>query len=151
VSRTRQNWHDWPFEPLPVLRALSASSVEYVLIGGLAAVLHGSPLPTYDIDITPSATTKNRQRLSEALAELGAKEPLLDGTASTLTSFGYLDLHFLPAGFAGYADVRRHAVWVELEPSLRVLTLPLRDIIRSRLAAGDNRQLPALEAALELS
>ncbi len=41
-------WQDWPFEPLAVLRALHARDVEYVLIGGVAAVLQDSPLPTYD-------------------------------------------------------------------------------------------------------
>src|SRR3989304_2615522 len=40
------NWQDWPFDPLHVLRAFADAEVEYVLVGGLAAALQGSLLPT---------------------------------------------------------------------------------------------------------
>ena len=153
-------WHEWPFEPLPVLHALDRHGVEYVLIGGLAAVLQGSPLPTYDIDISPAPGTANGERLAAALAEIdavsltdagAAREGRRRGDVSYSTPFGYLDLHDVPAGFATYAALRRNAVPMRLEPDLTVLVSPLRDIIRSRTAAGDLRQLPALEAALELA
>ena len=70
---------------------------------------------------------------------------------SFLTAFGYLDLHYAPAGFATYAALRRNAFTMQLESDLSLLVSPLRDIIRSRTAAGDLRQLPALEATLELA
>ena len=160
MSGERQGeWHEWPFEPLPVLRALDRHGVEYVLIGGLAAVLQGSPLPTYDIDITPAPSAANGRRLQAALADLAAValtdvedakalRPKVD--LSFYTPFGHIDLHHKPAGFESYAALRRNAVLIQLEPDLTVLVSPVRDIIRSRLAAGDERQLPALEAVLEL-
>ena len=49
---------------------LSHHAVDYVLIGGLAAVLHGSPLPTLDADICPSRDVENLRRLAAALDEL---------------------------------------------------------------------------------
>jgi hypothetical protein len=154
-------WHDWPFAPLAALRSLRNQDVEYVLLGGLAAVLQGSPLPTYDIDISPAPGTRNRTRLRAALADIDAvvltevddlEAALRRGTdVSFYSPYGHIDLHHQPAGFESYAALRRNALPIELESGLTVLVSPLRDIIRSRLAAGDERQLPALQAALELS
>ena len=149
----RGEWHEWPFDPLAVLRALGRHHVEYVLIGGLAAVLQGSPLPTYDIDITPAPGARNRTRLLAALADLDATALTDEGTLAAetfYTPFGHVDVHHRPAGFASYAELRRGSRAIQLEPDLAVQASSLRDIIRSRLAAGDDRQLPALEAALEL-
>lgn len=157
----RGEWHEWPFEPLPALRSLGAHGVDYILIGGLAAVLQGSPLPTYDIDIAPAPTGGNPERLEAALTDLAAtaladvgdvRQALATGADLSLwTPFGYIDLHHRPAGFSTYSALRRNALPLRLEPGLTVLVSPLRDIIRSRLAAGDDRQLPALEATLELA
>ena len=155
----RGEWQDWPFEPLAVLRALHNRDVDYVLIGGVAAVLQGSPLPTYDIDLTPAPGTRNRARLLAALADLGATA--LTETAdierafgeltdvSFYTPSGHVDVHHRPAGFSSYAELRRGSHPIQIDPDLTVHALSLRDHIRSRLAAGDDRQLPALEAALE--
>lgn len=162
MSRERDGeWHEWPFEPLPVLNALGKHRVEYVLIGGLAAVLQGSPLPTYDIDIAPAPGRANALRLESALADVqaaaltnadDAQQALRRHTDTSFsTPFGYVDLRYRTAGFGTYAALRRNAVPIQLEPDLTVLVSPLRDIIRSRIAAGDHRQLPALEATLELT
>ncbi len=153
-------WHEWPFEPLPVLRALDRHGVEYVLIGGLAAVLQASPLPTYDIDLAPAPSAANAGRLLAALAEIDAvsltdvedvKQALREHRdLSFSTPFGHVDLHHKPAGFESYAVLRRNARSVQLEPDLTILVSSVRDIIHSRTTAGDERQLPALEAVLEL-
>jgi len=155
----RGEWQEWPFEPLAVVRALHGRGVDYVLIGGVAAVLQGSPLPTYDIDITPAPGARNRTRLLAALADLDATaftdtdaaERALgeQSDVSFYTPFGHVDVHHRPAGFASYAELRRGSHPIQLERNLTVHASSLRDIIRSRLAAGDVRQLPALEAALE--
>ena len=156
----RGEWHEWPFEPIEVFRTLGRYGVEYVLLGGLAAVLQGSPLPTYDIDIAPAPGEDNLARLHAALVEIGATQigheegaagmisPTAGGTYSS--SSGYIDVHPTPAGFPSYAAVLRNARHLQLEPGLSLLAAPVRDIIVSRLAAGDQRQLPALEAVLEV-
>lgn len=149
----RGEWQDWPFDPLAVLRVLNDREVEYVLIGGVAAVLQGSPLPTYDIDIAPAPGARNRVRLLAALADLEATALTDERTLpaqSFYTPFGHVDVHHGIAGFASFGELRRGSRAIELEPELTVHASSLRDIIRSRLAAGDERQLPALEAALEL-
>lgn len=152
----RGEWQDWPFDPLAVLHVLRDREVEYILIGGVAAVLQGSPLPTYDVDITPAPGARNRSRLQAALVDLeatalgGGRSLAAETVSSFYSPLGHIDIHHHPAGFARYGELRRGSRTTELERGLIVRVASLRDIIRSRLAAGDDRQLPALEAALEL-
>ena len=141
---------------------LSQRGVELVVIGGWAAVAHGSPLPTRDVDVVPLDDEANLARLSDALRELDAKvrngdeEPLPfahDSTslaASTFwnltTRFGDLDISFRPSGTQGYRDLRRDAIEVTLRGT-PVLLASLADIVRSKEAAGrdkDRRALPVL-------
>src|SRR6516162_4053676 len=44
--------------------------VEFLVIDGQAAILHGSPLPSYDIDLCYRRTPENLARLAQALQEL---------------------------------------------------------------------------------
>ena len=62
-----------------VFRSLQKHEVKYVVIGGIASVLHGVPRATFDLDILIEATHNNTKRLLDALTEAGL------GTAS-LTS-----------------------------------------------------------------
>src|SRR5215472_8292128 len=55
--------------------------VEFLVIGGQAAVLHGSPLPTIDVDLCYRRTTENLERLAPALREL---HPTLRGAPPDL-------------------------------------------------------------------
>jgi hypothetical protein len=54
-------------QPEALFECLDRRGVRYVLIGGLAAVLHGSPLPTIDADICPASDRENLERLAAAL------------------------------------------------------------------------------------
>ncbi len=60
---------------------LQRHGVEFLVIGGQAAVLHGSPLPTYDVDLRYRRTPQNLERLAEALREL---HPTLRGAPPDL-------------------------------------------------------------------
>ncbi|MDX1619854.1 MAG: hypothetical protein R3320_02610, partial [Nitriliruptorales bacterium] len=62
-----------PFDPTEIIRILDQHDVRYVLVGGVAARLHGSPSLTEDIDLTPDRSTDNLRRLAAALEELGAR------------------------------------------------------------------------------
>jgi predicted nucleotidyltransferase len=59
-----------------LLRVLAGSGTEFVLIGGIAAAVHGAARATYDVDIVYSRTPENVTRLVSALAPL---EPYLRG------------------------------------------------------------------------
>lgn len=61
------------FDPISQLAVLNRHGVRYVVLGGFAAVAHGSPLPTSDVDVTPARDTDNLRRLSASLMELGAR------------------------------------------------------------------------------
>jgi hypothetical protein len=156
------------FEPLPLLEALQRHGVEFIVVGAAAAISQGSPLPTYDLDVTPARNPQNIERIVAALIELDAKlrtpgEPvafpidakmLAGGEAWTLaTSSGPLDLVFVPAGTQGYDDLRRDALSVDLGTGEPVLVASLRDVIRMKEASSrekDRAQLPALRRTLEL-
>lgn len=61
------------FQPEEILRRLEQHGVRYVVIGGVGATLHGSPLPTRYADICPAKDAKNLESLATALRELGAR------------------------------------------------------------------------------
>lgn len=51
-----------------VLRVLAGGKVEFILVGGLAGIVHGSARATYDVDLVYSRTDENIERLVTALA-----------------------------------------------------------------------------------
>ena len=56
-----------------IFACLERHGVRYVVIGGLAGILHGSPLVTFDADICPERSASNREQLASALREMGAR------------------------------------------------------------------------------
>jgi hypothetical protein len=57
---------------IAALRALHDGGVELVLVGGLAAVLNGAPVDTFDVDVVHSRDPANVARLLPVLAALDA-------------------------------------------------------------------------------
>jgi hypothetical protein len=57
---------------LSTLRKLEESNCEFIVVGGLAAVLNGAPIQTYDIDLVYSRSPENIERMLTVLAELNA-------------------------------------------------------------------------------
>lgn len=157
-----------PFDPESILRVLEQCGVDYVLIGGLAASLHGSPHVTTDVDITPSTQPDNLERLAAALHALDARiraegEPggipfqptaeLLNRTEilTLTTRYGDLDVTNLPTGTRGYEDLRKGAIELTVHGT-KVTVAALADIVRSKEAAGrakDQLTLPTLRALME--
>jgi hypothetical protein len=54
-----------------VFESLQRHNVKYVVIGGIAAILHGVPRATFDLDLLIEPTESNAQRLLDAFAEAG--------------------------------------------------------------------------------
>lgn len=71
------------FDPRLICKVLNEEGVAYVIVGGLAAVIHGSPLPTSDVDVVPDATDANLERLARALQRLDAKLRTEEGPVET--------------------------------------------------------------------
>ncbi len=59
-----------------ILRVLLQNKVEFILVGGVAAVAHGSARATFDVDVVYARSRDNMARLAEAISPL---EPCLRG------------------------------------------------------------------------
>ena len=157
------------FDPEAILRVLDEHAVRFLVIGAVAAIAQGYPLPTEDLDLTPARDPENLERLAAALQVLGAElrvgseastpfpiEPRYLGNVDSwtlTTAFGPLDLLFAPAGTRGFDDLRRDAAETEVAGGLSVLVASLRDVIRMKEASNrpkDQAQLPALRQTLEV-
>ena len=71
-----------------------------------------------------------------------------------MTDHGYLDVALLPDGTRGYEDLKRGATREQLTETLQVEVASLADVIRSKEAAGrekDRAVLPILRQVLERS
>lgn len=62
-----------PLQAGALFKLLDQHEVRYVVVGGLAAVVHGAGRMTFDIDVVPAWTDDNLRRLAEALRSTGAK------------------------------------------------------------------------------
>ena len=160
------------FDPDRMLRALDEAGVRFVLIGGMAAVLHGDVAVTVDLDVVPEYSRGNLERLALALRRLSARirtegvpegmkfdcsaaffqNLAPDAIVNMTTSAGALDVTFCPSGTQGYGDLKRDAIAVEVAEGLTVLVAALADVIRSKEAAGrekDRLALPRLRRLLD--
>jgi len=68
-----------------LLAALSASQVEFIIVGGLAAVAHGVGRTTFDLDIVYKRTHENIRRLVDAIRPM---QPYLRGAPQVYLSCG---------------------------------------------------------------
>jgi len=142
--------------------------VDFVLIGGVAERLLGSPRGTGDIDICPAREAANLERLAAALNELEAalRLPGLEsgvpppeawearsfrpstGLALTTRS-GWLDVWFVPDGTSGYPDLMENATELQVG-GLRLHVASIDDLIRTKKAAGGPKYLSHLPLLREL-
>ena len=144
--------YDWPeFRPRALLERLVAGDVDFVVIGGLARVLHGGATITRDLDITYAADPENLDHLRSALVALDARPRLTsapDGlsqrTVRLDTRDGRLDLVAAPDGAPLYERLREHALRADLD-GIEVRIASLDDLIAMKKAAGRPKDLVAAE------
>jgi hypothetical protein len=152
--------------PRKTLRTLHGAGVDLVVVGGLAAVLNGAPINTFDVDIVHSQDAKNITRLVAVLEDLDAiyriqPERRLRPTASHLASrghqnlitrYGPLDLLGTIGRNLGYQDLVPHSVEMDIGEGIRVRVLDLETLIaiKEELAGEkDIAALPILRRTLE--
>lgn len=148
-----------PFDPLRVFRTLRRHKVQFVLIGGLGARLHGSPTVTNDTDICYERSPENLGRLAAALRQLGAKlrgapeDVALQLDAKTLaagdhftftTKAGNLDCLGVPAGVGGFEELLNDATSFVVD-DLDLYVASIEDLIRMKRAAGRPKDLVEIE------
>ncbi|HEY2054935.1 MAG TPA: helix-turn-helix transcriptional regulator [Solirubrobacterales bacterium] len=108
----------------PLLDALDRNEVEFVVIGGVAGLAHGSAYPTYDLDIAYARDPRNLGRMTAALRDIGvtlrgAPDDLpfqIDAKAleagmnfTFLTDFGEFDILGHVDGIRSYDELRANS------------------------------------------
>jgi hypothetical protein len=124
-----------------VFKFFQQHEVKYVVIGGIAAVLHGIPRATFDLDILIEANEENVQRLLEALENAGFGTATMTNTkdvlANEITVFDdrvRIDVQTRTLGIT-FGDVwnRRKTVTYNGQ---KFFILSKEDLIKSKLASG---------------
>jgi len=146
-----------------LIRRLSSAKVDFILIGGVAAVVHGAARLTRDVDVVYSRQPDNLRRICEALDPI---HPFLRGAPRDLpfrfdvptigaglnftltTDEGDLDLLGEMTGGGTYEQLRPHAVSVEVYGQA-CYCLSVEQLIAAKRAAGRPRDLEAI-AELEI-
>jgi hypothetical protein len=151
-----------PLDAERIFAALDAHQVEYVVIGGIAVQVHGHVRMTNDVDLIPSPTRQNLERLAEALNELEARvlnagSEGLDIDAQMLpratlwqlaTRHGDIDVVHEAPGAASYAQLRERALLIGLGD----LSIPIAsrdDLIKMKRASRRPMDLSDIAALTE--
>jgi hypothetical protein len=165
AERTDRGHH---LRPRALLEVVVRHRLRFVVIGGVAERLLGSPRTTDDFDICPSTSRENLQRLAAALNELEARfrtegapggfEPPEQWNARSfgsytslalITRYGFFDVWFRPDGTGGYTDLIKRALDVDVGGA-KVKVAHLDDILRNKEAIGGPKYLSHLPLLREL-
>ena len=138
-----------PDDAVKIREAMRHRGVEYLVIGKMAAVLHGFPDTTQDTDVFVEPTSDNRAKLFDALNDLGFS---LDDEIKLMIRSRHdlvqlrgpvnIDIIFAPDGIEGYDDARTRATEIDGHP-----VCSIADIIKSKEATNrqkDRESLPRL-------
>jgi len=147
----------------PTLEILADHGVEHIVVGGVAGILQGAPITTFDLDIVHRRTPANVARLLRALQALEARyrndpRDLAPGESHLMaaghnlltTRFGSLDVLGTIGKGLGYEDLVGHSIDIQLA-TRRVTVLGLARLIEVKQDAGrakDLAVLPTLKATL---
>ena len=159
------------FDLIALLEVLDAEHVEYIVVGGVAATLHGSPRMTFDLAIVPEASMVNAERLARALGRIRAvvRDPArralpltMDLLIATMrspqggqlrlgTDSGPIDILWTLHDGRGYAELRRHSV-TRSDDERSILVVDIPELVEIKRAAGrpqDLLDVQSLEAILK--
>jgi len=147
-----------------ILEGLIEAGVDFILVGGLAAVVQGAPVTTMDVDIVHSQSPENIAKLLTFLKSVDAIHRRPDskviepkevdiagmGHARFTTRFGPLDVLAVIEEGRAYADLLQHTVEIEFRGHT-VRVLDLRMLIQLKRTSTDPRdmqRLPVLEETM---
>lgn len=142
-----------------LLKFLVASPIDFVLVGGFAAVLHGCNQTTRDIDICLVLSPEEIQSLRDVLAPISPRHRTVADKPSFLsfptnlsgiknlhleTDLGVLDVISNVEAVGGFYDVLKNSEEIELYGG-RCRLISIEDLIRSKKALGRHRDLAVVE------
>lgn len=143
---------------LVTVRALQQAGVEFILVGGLAAVINGAPVNTFDVDVVHARNQDNVARLLPLLEELdaifriqparklkpNASHLSSPGHQNLITRYGPLDLLGTIGDNLGYEDLLPHSTEVDVGEGLRIRVLNLETLIKIKEELGGEKDLAVL-------
>ena len=139
-----------------ILELLEQHDVAYVVVGGVAAVLQGAPVTTFDLDALIKVDPQNVDRVAAVLAALDARyrehrglRPSRDDVAAgghmlMMTDSGPFDVLGFIGGGKRYEDVAGSAVTLAVD-NLSIKVLPLKMLIEDKKALGRDKDLAVLK------
>jgi len=147
-----------------LLEGLIEADIQFILVGGLAAVIQGAPVTTMDVDIVHRQSPDNISKLVAFLKSIDAFYRRLDhrviepnredlegkGHALFTTRLGPLDVLAVIEDGKAYEDLLEHTIEIEFRGHvIRVLDLKtLVDFKKSSKDSKDKRRLPVLKETL---
>ena len=151
---------------LEILKVLTRHRVDFIIVGGVSAVLHGAPVTTFDLAVVHARDHENVTRLLSALEALEAvyrarpERQLRPGEAHLaspghqllLTKFGPLDVLGMIGKSRTWEDLLGSTRTMEIEPGVTVRVLDLETLIEVKEELGfpkDTAVLPVLRQALK--
>lgn len=144
---------------MAALRALAEAGVDFVVIGGFAARLHGAPTLTVDLDVCYRRDPENMARLAAVLTAADARLRGVDDevpfvldaatldagdTFTFITRFGSLDILGVPSGTAGFDALSSAAIEYDTG-GVVVRIASIDDLIAMKQAAGRPKDLIEVE------
>jgi len=147
-----------------LLEGLLRARVDFILVGGLAAVIQGAPVTTMDVDVVHSQSPENIARLLSFLRSVDAVHRRLDdrliepeerdlsgkGHVLLTTRIGPLDILAVIEGGRSYEELLAHTVEIDFRGH-RLRVLDLRALIELKKTSADpkdKQRLPVLKETL---
>lgn len=144
-----------------LIGGLSRAGIEFVIVGGLAAVIQGAPVTTMDLDIVHNQKEENIRKLLSFLKQIDAhyrrpddkmikpreQDLAAKGHVHLSTDLGPLDiLAFIEKGYS-YQDILPNSVEIEFR-GYKIRVLELETLIELKRHSKDSKdlfRLPILE------
>ncbi len=138
---------------LRILEVLTAHHVDFIVVGGVSAVLHGAPVATFDLDVVHSRQPKNLHRLLRALEDLGSRyrgvgnrsvKPRLahlrtSGHQLLMTRAGPLDLLGEIGHGSRYEGLLSETTELEIQKGVKIRVLNLEALIRIKMETARDK------------
>lgn len=142
-----------------LLQRLSDAKIDFVIVGGFAAMLHGSSLLTRDLDVCAVLTAENLDKLRDVFRDLHPVHRMAPQRLSFLdnpdpgvplnnlylqTDLGPLDLLSTITGVGDFERVRTASIQVELFGQ-SVNVMAIEDLIQAKQALGREKDWLAVK------
>ncbi|MGI8742790.1 MAG: hypothetical protein ACR2NN_09510 [Bryobacteraceae bacterium] len=143
---------------IATLRILCEREIQFILVGGLAAVLHGAPIQTYDVDVVYALEPGNIDRLlkvleaSEAIYRIQPERRLrptrrdlsAGGHLNLLTIYGPVDLLGMIGPNLSFVDLLPRSDEMKVSEEICVRVLNLETIIFTKEYLGSEKDIAVL-------